>query len=102
MHSRSSLGPLAAVLSLMAGACSAGAPAGDRTDGNVALSGRGGSSSSVPGGSSSPPLSLGGRLESGGQGNPGDAAAEGAPVEILTTLPDGFTKAATEMPDQTS
>ena len=40
-------------------------------------------------------------MEPGDQPNPGGGATGGTPVEILTTLPDGFTKAATEMPEQT-
>src|SRR5207247_328500 len=52
--------------------------------------------------SSSPPLSLGGQLNQGAQSTQGGAMTGGTPVEILTTLPDGFTQAGTEKPEDVS
>jgi fibro-slime domain-containing protein len=83
--------------SLALAACSAASSPGDGVKGGGALSG--GGSTALAGGSSSPPLSLGGH---GTQSNQGGGAMVGTPVEILNTLPEGFTKAATEQPDETS
>lgn len=100
MRPISPLGLLVTVSSLALAACSAGGKAGNNVDGGGAVS-SGGSASSVSG-SSSPPLSLGGQLSEGAQSNQGGAMTGGTPVEILKTLPDGFTKAATEKPEDTS
>jgi fibro-slime domain-containing protein len=49
-----------------------------------------------------PPLVLGGQLNQAGALNQGGTTTAGPLVEILTTLPEGFTKANTEKPEDTS
>lgn len=68
-------------------ACSAGGNAGD---GTRALDPTSGGSASKAGGSFGPPLDL------AGQSNPGGASTAGTTVQILPTLPDGFTQADPE------
>jgi fibro-slime domain-containing protein len=84
-------------ISLLAlAACS---PAGTPSGGGGALSSGGGGAASSGGsassaaGSSAPPVIV------AGQANQGGATSGGTPVEILTTLPEGFTPADTEHPD---
>jgi fibro-slime domain-containing protein len=90
---------LTAVSPLALGACSAEPGAGEVANGGGGAVSSGASTSTA--GSLSPPLSLGGQLNEGGVSNPGGVVG-GTPVEILKTLPDGFTKAATEQPTETS
>jgi fibro-slime domain-containing protein len=100
MRSTCPLSLLATLSLLSLVACSASGTAADEAKGGGALSSVGSASSA--GGSSSPPLSLGGQLNQGAQSNQGGAMTGGTPVEILSTLPDGFTKAGTEQPADVS
>ena len=68
----------------------------DSASGGVGV-GIGGSGSSA-GGPLSPPLMLGGQLNQAGTSS-GGAMTAGTPVEILKTLPDGFTAADTAHPE---
>lgn len=100
MLRRSFLPSLLVLVSPLAlGACSGVGGSGDGPNGDGAVTG--GSLASLGGGSSLPPLSLGGQLNQGMQPNQGGAMVGGTPVEILSALPDGFTKAKadTELPD---
>jgi fibro-slime domain-containing protein len=84
--------PLALVACSAPGTAGSSAPGGGATGGAVGSSG----SASLAGASTQPPLVLGGQPTQGGAttgGTPG-----GTPVEILTTLPEGFTTADTESP----
>jgi fibro-slime domain-containing protein len=88
-----------AISPLALAACSAAGTSGDGASGAVSSSGSassaGGSASSA-GGPFSPPLALGGQSNQGDASNQGGAMTGGTPVEILKTLPDGFTKAKTD------
>jgi fibro-slime domain-containing protein len=89
---------VAFTISPLALACSAAGASGEGgSGGSGAASGGavGSGGSGLPtGGSFSPPLELGGQPNLlGGQPDQGGAVGEGTPVEILKTLPDGFTKA---------
>src|SRR4051812_26799900 len=77
---------LTTVSSLALAACSA---AGPPPSGASAAFSSGGAPSSA-GGLSSNPLAIGGETEQGG------AMSGTAPVEILTTLPEGFSNAGTD------
>lgn len=85
----------ATIAPLALGACSAAGSGGDDASGAGAV-GSGGSASLSPGGSSLPPIVL------GGQPNQGGASTPAIPVGIVNALPAGFTKAATEQPSDTS
>ncbi|HVY28255.1 MAG TPA: fibro-slime domain-containing protein [Polyangiaceae bacterium] len=91
-------------VSPLALACSAAGTARDGVNGAGIVSAAG-SASSGGGSSSTPPspsLSLGGELDDGNASSQAGAATGGMPVEILTSLPDGFIKAATEKPEDAS
>jgi fibro-slime domain-containing protein len=87
---------LLAVFPLALTACSADGSADDGTNGNGAVSSGGPGSSA--GGPFTPPLMLGGQSNQGGTSSQG-GDVPGAPVEILRTLPEGFTTADAEHPD---
>lgn len=87
----SSLRLLAACSSLALAACSAAGTPGDGANDGGAAVGRGGAASS--GGTSLPPLVL------GGLSNQGGTVTGGTSVEILRSLPEGFTKADAEHPE---
>lgn len=87
---------LGTVCPLALAACSTAGTAGSgESVGSGAVVGGGAAPSS--GGSASPPLVLGGQPSQGG--GAGGGAPGGTPVEILTTLPTGFTPADTEHPE---
>jgi fibro-slime domain-containing protein len=94
MRSTLLLHVLIAVSPLALSACSAEPGARDAANGSGGAVSSGASTST--GGLLLPPLALGGQLNQGAGSNPG------TPVDLLNTLPDGFTKAATEQPTETS
>jgi fibro-slime domain-containing protein len=100
MRSTSPLGLLNLTLTicpLALAACSAAGPAADGASGGASGGGAVSSgSASSSGGSVSPPFVLGGQSTQSGASTGGTG---GPPVEILETLPEGFTKADPEHPD---
>lgn len=99
MASTSPLGLLAlslAISPLALGACSAAGAGGDNVSGSNGAGGAVGTGSgSSLGASASPPLTLGGQANQG-SANQGGATTGGATVEIVRTLPEGFTAADPE------